>query len=99
MIDGAYTNTPSRGGGTSISPNPEIVQSMSVKTNNFDAQKGRNAGATVEVFTNSGSNNLHGTFDYYFRNDSLTCAARNSRLLEFRRSPATKSAQPWAARR
>jgi len=61
LIDGAYTNTPSRGGGTSISPNPEIVQSMSVKTNNFDAQKGRNAGATVEVFTNSGSNNLHGT--------------------------------------
>lgn len=72
MIDGAYTNTPSRGGGTSISPNPEIVQSMNVKTNNFDAQKGRNAGATVEVFTNSGSNNLHGTFDYYFRNDTLS---------------------------
>ncbi|HEY3704221.1 MAG TPA: carboxypeptidase regulatory-like domain-containing protein [Terracidiphilus sp.] len=71
MIDGAYTNTPSRGGGTSISPNPEIVQSMSVKTNNFDSQKGRNAGATVEVFTNSGSNNLHGTFDYYFRNNTL----------------------------
>ncbi len=72
MIDGGYTNTPSRGGSTSISPNPEIIQSMNVKTNNFDAQKGRNAGATVEVFTNSGSNNLHGTFDYYFRNDSLT---------------------------
>jgi hypothetical protein len=25
MIDGAYTNTPSRGGGTSISPNPALV--------------------------------------------------------------------------
>ena len=62
MIDGGYTNTPSRGGSTSISPNPEIVQSMNVKTNNFDAQKGRNAGATVEVFTNSGSNGFHGTF-------------------------------------
>ena len=72
MIDGGYTNTPSRGGSTSISPNPEIVQSMSVKTNNFDAQKGRNAGATVEVYTNSGSNNLHGSFDYYFRNNNLT---------------------------
>ena len=72
MIDGAYTNTPSRGGSTSISPNPEIVQSMNVKTNNFDAQKGRNAGATVEVFTNSGTNGLHGTVDYYFRNDTLT---------------------------
>ena len=55
MIDGAYTNSPSRGGGTSISPNPEIVQSMNVETNNFDAQKGRNGGATVDVFTNSGS--------------------------------------------
>ena len=72
MIDGAYTNTPSRGGGTSISPNPEIVQSMNVKTNNFDAQKGRNAGATVEVYTNSGSNSVHGTVDYYFRNNTLT---------------------------
>jgi hypothetical protein len=72
MIDGAYTNSPSRGGGTSISPNPEIVQSMNVQTNNFDAQKGRNGGATVQVFTNSGSNNLHGTLNYYFLNDSLS---------------------------
>jgi Carboxypeptidase regulatory-like domain len=72
MIDGAYTNTPSRGGGTSISPNPEIVQSMNIQTNDFDAQKGRNGGAFVEVFTNSGSNNLHGTIDYYFLNDSLS---------------------------
>jgi len=72
MIDGAYTNTPSRGGGTSISPNPEIVQSMNIKTNDFDAQKGRNGGAFVEVFTNSGSNKLHGTIDYYFLNDSLS---------------------------
>ena len=72
MIDGAYTNTPSRGGGSSISPNPEIVQSMDVLTNNFDAQKGRNGGATVQVYTNSGSNKLHGTVDYYFLNDALS---------------------------
>jgi hypothetical protein len=71
-IDGAQTNTPSRGGGTSISPNPAIVQSMEVKTNDFDAQKGRNGGATVDVFTISGSNQFHGSFDYYFTNDSLT---------------------------
>jgi hypothetical protein len=70
-IDGAYTNTPSRGGGTSISPNPEIVQSMDIRTNDFDAQKGRNGGATVDVFTNSGSNDFHGTFDYYFTNNDL----------------------------
>lgn len=72
QIDDAYTNTPSRGGGTSISPNPEIVQSVDVRTNDFDAQKGRNGGATVDVYTNSGSNDFHGTFDYYFTNNSLT---------------------------
>ena len=72
QIDGAYTNTPSRGGGTSISPNPEIVQSIDIRTNDFDAQKGRNGGATVDVFTKSGTNDFHGTFDYYFLNDSLS---------------------------
>src|SRR5215813_8872665 len=54
QIDGAYTNTPSRGGGTSISPNPFIVESMDIRTNDFDAQKGRNGGATVDIFTKSG---------------------------------------------
>jgi hypothetical protein len=72
QIDGAYTNTPSRGGGTSISPNPEIVSSMDIRTNDFDASKGRNGGATVDVYTKSGTNDFHGTFDYYFTNNNLT---------------------------
>lgn len=72
QIDDAFTNTPSRGGGTSISPNPDIVQSVNVRTNNFDAQKGRNGGATVDVYTVSGSNSLHGTVNYYFTNDTLS---------------------------
>jgi hypothetical protein len=72
QIDDGYTNTPSRGGQTSISPNPEIVDSVNVRTNDFDAQKGRNAGATVDVYTKSGSNDLHGTVDYYFLNDTLS---------------------------
>ncbi len=92
MIDGGYTNTPSRGGATSISPNPEIVQSMSVKTNNFDAQKGRNAGATVEVYTNSGSNDLHGTFDYYFRNNNLSARTEfQSNIPNFSRNEVSAS--------
>ena len=71
QIDGAYTDTPSRAGGTSISPNPEIVESIDIRTNNFDAGKGRNGGATVDVFTKSGTNKFHGTGDYYFLNDNL----------------------------
>lgn len=72
MIDDAFTDTPSRGGSTSISPNPEIVQSINIQTNAFDAEKGRNSGALVDVYTKSGANDLHGTFDYFFLNNSLT---------------------------
>ena len=72
QIDDGYTNTPSRGGGTSISPNPEIVQSMDVRTNDFDAQKGRNGGSTVDVYTVSGSNQFHGNIDWYFTNNMLS---------------------------
>ena len=80
QIDGAQTNTPSRGGGTSISPNPAIVQTMEVKTNDFDAQKGRNGGATVDVFTISGSNQYHGSIDYYFTNNDLTARTKFNSL-------------------
>jgi hypothetical protein len=72
QIDDGYTNTPSRGGGTSISPNPEIVSSVDVRTNDFDAQKGRNGGATVDVYTVSGSNQFHGNFDWYFTNNDVS---------------------------
>ena len=72
QIDDAYTNTPSRAGATSISPEPEIVQSVDVLVNNFDAQKGRNGGATIDIYTKSGSNQYHGAVDYDFTNDDLS---------------------------
>lgn len=87
QIDGAYTDTPSRGGGTSISPNPEIVQSIDIRANDFDAQKGRNGGATVEVFTKSGANQTHGTADYYFLNNSLSARTEfESTVPQFKRN-------------
>jgi hypothetical protein len=72
MIDGAYVDTPSLGGEASVSPNPEIIQSLQINTNEFDASKGRTSGANVQLFTNSGTNTFHGTGDYFFLNDSLT---------------------------
>jgi hypothetical protein len=72
MIDGAFVDTPSLGGEASVSPNPETVQSVQISTNEFDAGKGRTAGADVQVYTNSGSNQFHGTGDFYFLNQALT---------------------------
>jgi Carboxypeptidase regulatory-like domain/TonB dependent receptor/TonB-dependent Receptor Plug Domain len=42
---------------------------------NFMPEYGRNAGATVNIVTKSGTNSLHGTFFEYFRNNALD--ARN----------------------
>src|SRR5438270_5825295 len=42
---------------------------------NFMPEYGRNAGATVNIVTKSGTNTLHGTFFDYFRNNALD--ARN----------------------
>lgn len=72
VIDGAFVDTPSLGGEASISPNPEIVDSIQINTNEFDAAKGRTSGANVQIFTRSGTNGVHGTGDYFFLNQTLT---------------------------
>jgi hypothetical protein len=103
MIDDAFTNTPSRGGGSSISPNPEIVQSMNIEANSFDAEKGRNGGAIVDVYTRSGTNSVHGTFDYFFRNDSMSAKTEFAAVSPFSRNevgatiggPALKNRLFW----
>src|SRR4029077_18390375 len=66
-----------------IEPSPDSVEEFRVITNNFDAEYGRNSGAVVNVVTKSGTNDLHGSFYEFFRNDVLNAHA-------FTFSPAPK---------
>src|SRR5271166_2695449 len=87
QIDDATVNEPSRGGGASISPIPDTIQSIDIKTNNFDAQKGRNAGASVGIYTLSGTNSFHGSVNYYFTNDTLSARTEfESKVPAFQRN-------------
>ena len=52
----------------------EVVQEFRVSTNTFGAEQGRSAGAVVNVVTKSGSNHMHGTVFYHFRDSSLGAA-------------------------
>src|SRR6267143_6762221 len=52
----------------------EAVAELRVLSN-YEPEYGRNAGATVNIVTKSGSNTLHGSAAEYFRNDALD--ARN----------------------
>ena len=87
QIDDATVNQPSRGGGASISPIPDTIQSIDINTNDFDAQKGRNAGASVGIYTLSGTNSYHGSVNYYFTNDTLSARTEfESKLPAFQRN-------------
>ena len=54
-----------------IEPSPDSIEEFRVISNSFDAEYGRNSGAVVNVVTKSGTNNIHGSFYEFFRNDVL----------------------------
>jgi outer membrane receptor protein involved in Fe transport len=54
-----------------IEPSPDSIEEFRVITNTFDAEYGRNSGAVVNVVTKSGTNDYHGSFYEFFRNDVL----------------------------
>src|ERR1700722_10663941 len=49
----------------------EVVQEFRVSSNAYGAELGRAGGAVINVVTKSGSNHLHGTDFYYFRDSAL----------------------------
>ena len=78
MMDGAtLTNYGSGGGAQSGSfpgigiPNPDSIQEFKIQTSQYDAEYGRNPGASVNVVTKSGTNNFHGDVWEFFRNSFL----------------------------
>jgi hypothetical protein len=52
----------------------EVVQEFRISSNAYGAEQGRAGGAVVNVVTKSGSNHVHGTGFYYFRDSSLGAA-------------------------
>ncbi len=69
-------------------PNPDALQEFKVQTSTFDASYGRNPGASVNVVTKSGSNDLHGTAFFFLRDTSL-----NANPFFFNRNRLTTDAQ------
>ena len=49
----------------------EVVQEFRVSSNAYGAEQGRSGGAVVNVVTKSGSNHVHGSAFYYFRDSSF----------------------------
>jgi hypothetical protein len=58
-------------GGLIASPSVDSVQEVNIQRNQFDAQFGKSDGGAVNMITRGGSNDFHGAFFEFLRNDKL----------------------------
>jgi hypothetical protein len=65
----------------SYSVSQDSVQEFQVNTSNFSSEYGRSAGGAVNTITKSGSNSLHGSGYWYFRDNAVGGASNPSTLL------------------
>ncbi len=65
QIDGVGTTSVTWGGTSVITPNEDSVKEVKVVTDNYDAENGRFRGAQVQVISQNGTNQYHGSL--YFK--------------------------------
>jgi hypothetical protein len=61
QIDGVGVTSVSWGGTTVITPNEDAIKEVKVITNNYDAENGRYRGAQVQIISQNGTNDPHGS--------------------------------------
>jgi hypothetical protein len=61
QIDGVGTTSVTWGGASVITPNEDSIKEVRVITDNYDAENGRYRGAQVQIISQNGTNNFHGS--------------------------------------
>ncbi len=72
QVDGSSVNGNSRDGISNLTPEPDTVQEVRIAAAAFNAERGHNSGALIEVYTKSGSNQFHGTLSEFHTDNVLT---------------------------
>ncbi len=71
ILDGVSVNSLEWGGAAVVTPNQESVDEVSVSSNSYSAQDGRNSGAQVKIISKSGANDWHGSAFVKFNDKGL----------------------------
>src|SRR5882757_1141234 len=61
QIDGVGTTSVTWGGTSVITPNEDSVKEVKILTDNYDAENGRYRGAQVQIISQNGTNQYHGS--------------------------------------
>jgi len=75
-IDGSPVNSTVWGGAPVVTPNEESVKEVKIIANNYSAENGRGAGAQVQVISQSGTNELHGSAFFKWHRPGLNAYNR-----------------------
>ena len=71
-LDNATATDISTTGSSGLATLPQdAIEELTIITNNFNAEYGRNSSAQVQLLSKSGSNGFHGRLFEFFRNDKL----------------------------
>jgi hypothetical protein len=68
VIDGVSVTMPRQAGAVSASPSGDTVEELRVQTTMFDAAYGHTTGGVVTYATRGGTNQVHGSFEGFYRN-------------------------------
>jgi hypothetical protein len=71
-VDGAEANDDA--GGVRLTLGQDAVQEFQINRSNYSADLGGASGATINIISKSGSNQVHGSLFGFFRNDALDAA-------------------------
>jgi Carboxypeptidase regulatory-like domain len=71
-VDGGEANDDS--GGVRLNESQDAVQEFQINRSNYGAELGGASGATINIVSKSGTNDLHGSLYGFFRNDALDAA-------------------------
>ena len=61
-LDGVSINSVSWNGAAIVTPNPDSVKLTKAVSNDYDAEYGRTSGGKIQVVTQNGTNQFHGSF-------------------------------------
>lgn len=76
QVDGVGVNSVSWSGSAVVTPNEESIKEIKVVANNYTAENGRNSGAQIQVISQNGTNEFHGSGFFKWHRPGLNAFQR-----------------------